>query len=302
MAESSSGGGRKKTAFVRLEKPTYLEDIAHNRASNERHSLPTDFLIESGAAQKRKASLERAAKLKGVPAEQALGRAQGFSDRLDLVDRGASTPREQDAINRLRDKHATSSATSPYISATPTFTTGGEGQLHYLKGHLEKGRTAYVTLHASSRPITENRTNSRERELLVPFGERHDEMQGLLQVKPSADGKKVHAMFVDRTGEKPRLFTGRKAVSRFLELNPPAAAPSSSKKAAAPRFAPLGPQKGAASAPRPKAAITATKVPSRHAMPPIAQPKAHPAPKPAVPRVGPASAPLPAPAKKGGSI
>lgn len=298
MAESNSGGGRKKTAFVRLEKPTYIEDIERNRESNDRFGLPNDFLIESQASQKRKSALKRAEKLQGVPARQARAEAEKFSGRIAAVERGASSPAK---VEQLRQLHAVSSKSSPYLSATPTFTTGREGQLHYLKANLKQGHTGYVTLHASSRPITENRTNSRERELLVPSGERRDEMQGLLRVRPSVDGTKVHAMFIDLTGEKPQLFTGKNAVGRFLELNPQAP-PQSPERAA--RFPTLGAQKSAAPATsKPKAA--AARASSTRAMPPIA---ASSAPRPAAPRIGPASAPAPAsakkgvPAKKGGGI
>lgn len=290
MAESSSGGGRRKTAFVRLEKPTYIEDIQRNRESNEQYGLPTDFLIESQASQKRKAALKRAEKLGGVPANVARAEAEKFSRTIAAVEQGASTPAKVEQLRRL---HAISSKSSPYISATPTFTTGSGGQLHYLDANLKQGHTGYVTLHASSRPITENRTNSRERELLVPGGERRDEMQGMLRVKPSRDGKNVHAMFIDLTGEKPRLFTGRKAVGRFLELNPPAPPPS--EQAARTRFPPLGPKKSAASAaPRPKVATATARASSSRAMPPIAPPKKQPAPRPAAPGKGPARAPAPA--------
>jgi hypothetical protein len=254
------GAPPEKVTFVRLEKPTYLDDIAHVRVQDQRHALPNTFLIESGASQKRKLELNRAEKLRAADkpgVAGALSTAKGYADSLGVIQKKQPTAKEAEKIRRLRAKHATSSATSPFISATPAFTSGGEGQLHYLKAHLAEGRKSFVTVHESRRRITHNETNSREQELLVPFGEHRAELRGFLQVTPvmgvAEDGARkvssVRALFVDMSVSPPRVLTGRKAIHAFQsmtphskdEVSPAAAAAAPHASAAAPVRSRLAP-------------------------------------------------------------
>jgi hypothetical protein len=245
-----------RVTFVRLEKPSYLGDIAQTRQSDEHHALPNHYLIESGASQKRKRELDRAKFLERETKPGAGGardRAKGFADSLALIQKPPSASQDAKKVSALRAKHATSSATSPFISATPTFTTGDEGQLHYMKGHLADGQKSFVTVHESMRRITPNETNSREKELLVPFGERRSELRGFLQITPvmrpasaasPAIGESpvaaVHALFIDLSVTPPRVYTGKNAIRQFQSMTPTAA------EAFAPALAAAAPHASAA--------------------------------------------------------
>jgi hypothetical protein len=206
--ESHMDDESTRKRMVRLEKATYPEDI--------RRSEHSGFLIETNAAVKRDRELGRATKFKSekmaAPALQARREAAKFEHSLDVAAAGPS--KERDALMR---KHATSSATSPFLSGTPAFTTGQGGQLSYMASNLRAGDAQVVTIHQSDR-VLDNPHNKREKEVLVPQGERADERVGMLHVAPPIAGR-VRPIFIDKTGDKPKLYLGRAAVARFKDLS-----------------------------------------------------------------------------------
>ena len=119
--------------------------------------------------------------------------------------------------DKLMREHANSSKTSPYLSGTPSFTTGQNSQLSYMNENLKRGQDQTVTIHQTKRSVS-NRHNSREQELLLAGGERLDERIGVLHVQATSD-KKVRPIFLDKTGIKPKLYIGKSALNRFNDLN-----------------------------------------------------------------------------------
>lgn len=211
---SSAAGASASTAprrFVRVERPTYAEDIRNARAHN------SPYLAESNAAIKRarandKAKDFAAQNMPGAAAQQRSAAAK-FTDIIRRAHVGTQLQK-----NALMKTHATSSASSPYLSGTPEFTTGNNSQLTFMAANLKRGEDQTVTIHNTTR-AAQNPHNSREQELLLAGGEKLDERVGVLHVKPSADRKTVRPMFIDKTGDKPRLFVGPGAVRRFKELS-----------------------------------------------------------------------------------
>lgn len=198
---------RRTRRLIRLEKETYPEDIAASQGSG--------FLIRSNALQKSKLALSRAAQYtkdsKPAAAEMQRKEAAKFSKSLD--DAVGGPTRERDALMR---QHMVSSKSSPFLSGTPTFTTGQNSQLSYMESNLRANKTQTVTILHSERAL-ENPHNTREQEVLLPHGQLFSERVGMLHVTPM--GGKVRPIFIDKTGEKPKLFLGSAAVRRFKELS-----------------------------------------------------------------------------------
>lgn len=210
--QSTSRGGIEPTRrFVRLERSTYAEDIANAQTSG------SSFLAESNAAIKRSRANSMALKMdlkgKEVAAEIQRGNAAKFEQRIEAAYIGS--PKVKSDLMRT---HATSSAQSPYLSGTPSFTTGENSQLTYMAQNLRRGIDQTATIHYTQRAAP-NPHNSREQELLLAGGERREERVGILHVKPMPGTDKVMPLFVDRTGKKPKLFLGAGAVRRFKELS-----------------------------------------------------------------------------------
>ena len=193
--------------MVRLEKESYPEDIQRSQHSG--------FLIESNASAKRKMEMARAAEFaqQGKPgaAKSRRDEAAKFKKSLDVAVGGPSKDRDA-----LRKKHMVSSASSPFLSGTPSFTTGQNSQLSYMDANLRKGKTQVVTIHQSTRAI-DNPHNKREAEVLVPHGEKANERVGMLHVQPI--GGKVRPIFIDKSGDKPKLYVGASAVARFKVMS-----------------------------------------------------------------------------------
>lgn len=213
-AASASGGGggmEPMRRFVRVERPTYAEDIANAQASG------SPFLAESNAAIKRSRAHSLAQELasKGMKgaAQVQRGNAAKFEQRIEAAHTGS--PKVKSDLMRT---HATSSAQSPYLSGTPSFTTGENSQLTYMAQNLRRGIDQTATIHQTQR-ATPNPHNSREQELLLAGGERREERVGMLHVKPVAETGKVRPIFIDRSGEKPKLYLGASAVRRFKDLS-----------------------------------------------------------------------------------
>jgi hypothetical protein len=203
---------RRKNLFVRLEKASFTEDV--------RERTHDELLVPSNAVVKRQMESNRLSKFKkeGLrgAAQQSERRAKEYSDKLVTAEGGPSAKRDA-----LMKKHATSSAGSPFISGTPEFTTGHGGQLSYMKENLKSGSPQVVNIYETER-AQPNTFNKREHELLLPVGARRSERVGALHVLPvKKDGmvKMVRPMFVDLSGEKPKLYVGARAVERFKDMS-----------------------------------------------------------------------------------
>lgn len=195
--------------LVRLEKDSYTDDIALAKQSR------SPFLIDANALVKQRQALRRVEQFakdgKQGAAKLQRDAAAKFQTSLDVAVNGPSKQRDA-----LMQQHMKSSASSPFLSGTPSFTTGENSQLSYMAANLKRGETQIATIHQSARAM-DNPHNTREQEVLIPHGERLNERIGVLHVTPM--GKSVRPWFIDKTGEKPKLYTGRKAVMRFKELS-----------------------------------------------------------------------------------
>lgn len=200
--------------FVRLESSTYIADILKARNSG------SEYLLQSSAAIEQERAISR---VKLYSDQEKPGAAQNqrvFASQYAMkIHNALHGTEEQKRV--LMQRHATSSAKSPYLSGTPSFTTGENSQFTYMVNNLRGGSEQTVTIHSTGRAVV-NPLNSREKELLMTGGERRDEVVGMLHVPRPSGGDtdlKVKPMFVDLSGVKPKLFLGSHAVSRFKELS-----------------------------------------------------------------------------------
>ena len=208
LAGQGSAPTQPETRFVRLEKKSYPQDI---QAAREAKS---DYRIEAQAMVQLRREKARAEGFRKDFREQLAHRAQAEQARLqnNLKIAAQGDAQQQRALIK---NHTKSNHGSPYLSGTPSFNSDPQGQLGYVLENLKRAEPVVITVHRTSR-ASPNPHNVREKELLLPVGERLDELQASLHVEKSARGVAVHLIEHGPAGR--RVHTGGRALALFQAL------------------------------------------------------------------------------------
>jgi hypothetical protein len=179
--------------FVRVEKPE--------------QALPASGPILRTADALRK--LEQAAKAqKSASSEQPSTPVREYRNALHLA---ANPSQDMNEAENSMARHAVNSDGSPFLSGTPAYSKGVEGQDAYVCTHQERGVPTTITISHTDRAVV-NRFNTQELELLLPVAEHAREVAGTYTIQPNGD-----STYVDTSSDSPKTFNNEEAKALFAE-------------------------------------------------------------------------------------